>query len=54
MFYADEVGLDEVLRRVRKFARNPHGDPGLWTPAPRLQRLVESGERFNGAHPLRW
>jgi 3-hydroxyacyl-CoA dehydrogenase len=43
MFYADQVGLDEVLRRVREFARNPHGDPAFWTPAPLLERLVESG-----------
>jgi hypothetical protein len=27
MFYADQVGLDQVLRRVREFARNPHVEP---------------------------
>ncbi|HEY9507307.1 MAG TPA: 3-hydroxyacyl-CoA dehydrogenase NAD-binding domain-containing protein, partial [Gemmatimonadales bacterium] len=36
MFYADQVGLDRVLARVREFARNPHGDPAFWTPAPLL------------------
>jgi 3-hydroxyacyl-CoA dehydrogenase len=40
MFYADQVGLDRVLRRVREFARNPHGDPAFWTPAPLLKRLA--------------
>ena len=45
MFYADQVGLDRVLRRVREFARNPHGDPDFWTPAPLLERLGESGGR---------
>ena len=49
MFYADQVGLEKVLRRVREFARNPHGDPAFWTPAPLLERLVESGGRFSGA-----
>jgi 3-hydroxyacyl-CoA dehydrogenase len=49
MFYADQVGLDQVLRRVREFARNPHGDPAFWTPAPLLERLGESGGRFSGA-----
>jgi len=49
MFYADEVGLDQVLRQVREFARNPHGDRAFWTPAPLLQRLAESGGRFSGA-----
>jgi 3-hydroxyacyl-CoA dehydrogenase len=42
MFYAEQVGLDQVLRRVREFARNPHGDPAFWTPAPLLERLAES------------
>ena len=47
MFYADQVGLDQVLRRVREFARNRHGDPAFWTPAPLLERLGESGGRWN-------
>jgi hypothetical protein len=29
MFYADQVGLDQILRRVREFADNPHGDPAF-------------------------
>jgi 3-hydroxyacyl-CoA dehydrogenase len=49
MFHADQVGLDQVLRRVREFARNPHGDPAFWTPASLLMRLAESGGRFGGA-----
>jgi 3-hydroxyacyl-CoA dehydrogenase len=48
MFHADQVGLGEVLRRVREFARNPHGDPGFWTPAPLLEHLAESGGKFEG------
>jgi 3-hydroxyacyl-CoA dehydrogenase len=46
MFHADQVGLDQVLRQVREFARNPHGDPAFWTPAPLLERLGESGSSF--------
>jgi 3-hydroxyacyl-CoA dehydrogenase len=49
MFYADQVGLDQVLLRVREFARNPHGDPAFWRPAPLLERLAESGRRFSEA-----
>jgi 3-hydroxyacyl-CoA dehydrogenase len=41
MFYAEQVGWDRVLERVREFARNPHGDPAFWTPAPLLERLAE-------------
>jgi 3-hydroxyacyl-CoA dehydrogenase len=47
MFYADSLGLDRVLERVREFARNPHGDPAFWTPAPLLDRLAASGGRFS-------
>jgi 3-hydroxyacyl-CoA dehydrogenase len=46
MFFAEQVGLDSVLRRVQEFARNPHGDPAFWAPAPLLERLATSGERF--------
>ena len=51
MFHADQVGLDRVLARVREFARNPHGDPAFWTPAPLLERLGEAGETFADVRP---
>ena len=38
MFYADHVGLPRVVERVLEFGRNPHGDPGFWTPAALLLR----------------
>jgi 3-hydroxyacyl-CoA dehydrogenase len=47
MFYADQVGLDQVLRRVWEFARHPHGDPAFWTPTPLLERLAESDSSFS-------
>ena len=47
MFFADQVGLDRVLRRMLEFGRNPHGDPGFWTVAPLLTRLAESGRGFS-------
>jgi 3-hydroxyacyl-CoA dehydrogenase len=46
MFYADQVGLDRGLGRIREFGRNLHGDPAFWTPAPLLVRLAESGKKF--------
>jgi 3-hydroxyacyl-CoA dehydrogenase len=48
MFHAEQAGLKQVLQRVREFAANPHGDPGFWRPAPLLERLAESGGRFDG------
>ena len=43
MWYADTVGLKQVYEHVRQFEKQ-HGD--LWTPAPLLQRLAESGKTF--------
>jgi 3-hydroxyacyl-CoA dehydrogenase len=48
MRYADEVGLYNVVRAMRRFAANPHGDPGFWTPAPLLARLAAEGKSFTG------
>jgi 3-hydroxyacyl-CoA dehydrogenase len=44
MFYADTVGLKAVVARIEEF-RERHGDD-LWTPAPLLRRLAESGSSF--------
>ena len=44
MWYADTVGLKQVYERVRQFEQQ-HGD--MWTPAPLLKRLAESGKTFN-------
>ena len=47
MCYADEVGVYGVAQRMRELARNPYGDPGFWTPAPLIQRLVQEGKPFS-------
>ena len=47
MFYADTVGLYNVERAMRRFAANPHGDPGFWRPAPLLAKLATEGGTFN-------
>jgi len=47
MFYADEVGLSNVLEVLRGYAQDPHADPGFWEPAPLLARLAEAGKTFN-------
>ncbi|PWU11463.1 MAG: 3-hydroxyacyl-CoA dehydrogenase [Terriglobia bacterium] len=44
MCYADTVGLRTVLDRIQEFEER-HG-PELWSPAPLLKRLAESGETF--------
>ncbi|VXB73305.1 3-hydroxyacyl-CoA dehydrogenase NAD-binding domain-containing protein [Massilia sp. 9I] len=46
MFYADSVGLSNVLDTIRKYARSRHGES--WTPAPLLERLASEGKGFNG------
>ncbi|HLK51641.1 MAG TPA: 3-hydroxyacyl-CoA dehydrogenase NAD-binding domain-containing protein [Bryobacteraceae bacterium] len=44
MFYADTVGLKNVLARIEEFQKR-HG-PDLWAPAPLLQKLAGSGKGF--------
>lgn len=44
MFYADTLGLDQVVARLRKFYELT-GDP-VWEPAPLLLRLAAEGKGF--------
>ena len=43
MWYADTVGLKNVLSRVEEFHKQ-HGE--LWEPAPLLKRLADEGKKF--------
>ena len=43
MWFADSVGLDKILARVKEFHKR-HGV--LWTPAPLLERLAAEGKKF--------
>jgi hypothetical protein len=49
MLYADTVGLKTVLARIEEFrlraSKFGSGDD-LWSPAPLLQRLAETGGTF--------
>ncbi len=47
MLYADEVGLHKVVDGMKRFAANPHGDPGFWKPATLLAKLASEGKSFN-------
>ncbi len=44
MKYADSIGLQTVLDKIREFAKE---DPAFWKPSPLLLRLVESGANFS-------
>jgi 3-hydroxyacyl-CoA dehydrogenase len=44
MFYADSVGLMEVVSAIRRYARGVHPKP--WTPAPLLEKLAAEGASF--------
>lgn len=46
MFYADTVGLPNVLDTIRKYARGRHGE--AWKPAPLLEQRAAEGKGFNG------
>lgn len=45
MFYADTVGLPNVLDAIAGYAQGRHGE--AWTPAPLLVRLASEGKGFN-------
>jgi 3-hydroxyacyl-CoA dehydrogenase len=47
MLYADMQGLPNVVAAMKKFAKNPHGDPHFWEPAPLLAKLAAEGKSFN-------
>ena len=44
MFYADTIGLSQVLARIQEFEAR-HGSD-LWSPAPLLTRLAAGGRTF--------
>jgi 3-hydroxyacyl-CoA dehydrogenase len=45
MFYADTVGLSNVVTAMEKYAKGRHG--GFWKPAPLLIKLAAEGKTFN-------
>jgi 3-hydroxyacyl-CoA dehydrogenase len=46
LFYADTVGLPNILRTMREFAKGYQ--PDAWEPAPLLTRLAADGKSFTG------
>lgn len=44
MFWADLMGLDTVLEKIKAFHAAGKGD--VWTPAPLIERLVAEGKSF--------
>ena len=47
MFYADQTGLGDIVRALRRIAAVPGADSAFWTPAPLLTRLAQQGKTFN-------
>ncbi len=45
MFYADTVGLANVLAAIERFQRGYMGE--VWKPAPLLVKLAKEGKKFN-------
>jgi 3-hydroxyacyl-CoA dehydrogenase len=46
MFYADTVGLSNVVMAMNQYAKGSHAD--AWKPAPLLAKLASEGKSFNG------
>jgi 3-hydroxyacyl-CoA dehydrogenase len=45
MFYADQVGLSNVLMAMEKYGKGRHGD--AWAPAPLMVKLAAESKGFN-------
>jgi 3-hydroxyacyl-CoA dehydrogenase len=45
IFYADTVGLSNVVAAMEKYAKGRHGE--FWKPAPLLVKLAAEGKTFN-------
>lgn len=45
MFYADTVGLPNVVMAMQRYAKGRHGE--AWKPAPLLTKLAGEGKTFN-------
>jgi len=48
MFYADTLGLYNVVRAMERIAALPRADTAFWQPAALLARLAAEGGTFNG------
>jgi 3-hydroxyacyl-CoA dehydrogenase len=47
MFYADQVGLNEVARTLKRIAASAGAESAFWQPAPLLARLAAEGKTFS-------
>ncbi len=45
MFYADTVGLSNVVNSIKQYAKGHHGE--AWKVAPLLEKLAHEGKAFN-------
>lgn len=48
MFYADSLGLPQVVEMMQGLQKNPLDDTAFWQAAPLLAKLAAEGQRFNG------
>ena len=44
MFWADQIGLENILADIKGFQKEYGGT--IWEPAPLLERLVAEGKTF--------
>jgi 3-hydroxyacyl-CoA dehydrogenase len=47
MFYADQVGLNEVARALKRIAAKAGAEAPAWQPAKLLARLAAEGKTFS-------
>ena len=47
MYFAESVGLRNVVEAMQRFAALPGADAVFWQPAPLLAERAASGRRFD-------
>ena len=47
LFFGDQFGLGAMIREMKRYAANSHGDPSVFKPHPLLSKLAEAGEKIS-------
>ena len=47
LFFGDQFGLGAMIREMKRYAANSHGDPSVFKPHPLLSKLADTGEKIS-------
>ena len=47
LFFGDQLGLATMIREMKRYAANSHGDPSAFNTHPLLSKLAEDGKKIS-------